>query len=53
MSIGANTTADDQFTPGINTHGNFEGKLCASPVIMDVLCIPDNDALLTTVDSQH
>jgi unspecific peroxygenase len=28
MSIGANTTADDQLTPGLNIHGNFEGELC-------------------------
>ncbi|KAF8126904.1 heme-thiolate peroxidase [Boletus edulis] len=25
MSIGANTTTDNAFTPGITTHGNFEG----------------------------
>ncbi|KAG8213300.1 heme-thiolate peroxidase [Butyriboletus roseoflavus] len=25
MSIGANTTAEDQLTPGLNIHGNFEG----------------------------
>ncbi|KAG8215653.1 heme-thiolate peroxidase [Butyriboletus roseoflavus] len=25
MSIGANTTADGQLTPGLNIHGNFEG----------------------------
>ena len=30
MSIGANTTADDELTPGLNIHGNFEGKLHAS-----------------------
>ncbi|KAH0833050.1 heme-thiolate peroxidase, partial [Lanmaoa asiatica] len=27
MSIGANTTADDQLTPGLNIHGNFEGDV--------------------------
>ena len=26
MSIGANTTADDELTPGLNIHGNFEGQ---------------------------
>ena len=26
MSIGANTTADNELTPGLNIHGNFEGK---------------------------
>ena len=29
MTIGANATADDELTPGLNIHGNFEGKLCA------------------------
>ncbi|KAF8554620.1 heme-thiolate peroxidase [Imleria badia] len=27
MTIGANTTADDELTPGINIHGNFEGDV--------------------------
>ncbi|KAN0092965.1 heme-thiolate peroxidase [Tylopilus felleus] len=27
MSIGANTTADDELTPGLNIHGNFEGDV--------------------------
>ena len=26
MSIGANTTADDELTPGLDIHGNFEGQ---------------------------
>jgi len=29
MSIGANTTAEGELTPGLNIHGNFEGELYA------------------------
>ena len=48
MSIGANTTADydDELTPGLNIHGNFEGKLRAP-----LPCIPitKRSSLLSTL----
>jgi hypothetical protein len=45
MSIGANTTADDELTPGLNIHGNFEGP-CPT------LILPDNYALITAINSR-
>jgi hypothetical protein len=49
MSIGANTTADDELTPGLSIHGNFEGKLRAPlprfPITM-------RRSLLSTINSR-
>lgn len=45
MSIGANTTQDGRFVPGIDTHGNFEGRVVTLRPI-------DNNVLIIFVDSQ-